>query len=233
MTSLAEAWRAARGISGWLTHREAAFLYEAARAVPRGGKIVEIGSFLGRSTVCLAHGSRAGNSAQIVAVDPHIGSPKHAHLLQCTDTWPHFLANLAQAGVADLVHAVHATSRDAAPGVPGPVDFLFVDGSHDLDDVRTDIECWLPKLRPGGVIAFHDSWHMGGVRGATSELLRRRPGLASPRLVDTISAFTRIPEAATSLPWFRALRWLRGPAGFLRLTYRGTRMAPVPRRQPT
>lgn len=233
MTSLAETWRAARAISGWLTHREAAFLYEAARAVPHGGTIVEIGSFLGRSTLCLAHGSRAGNGARIVAVDPHIGSPKHAHLLQCADTWPPFLDNLARAGVSDLVTAVHATSLDAAPGIQGPIDLLFVDGSHDLADVRTDVECWLPKLRVGGVIAFHDSWHMAGVRAATSELLRRRPGLATPRLIDTISAFTRAPDAATSHAWFRVMRWLRGPAGFLRLTYRGTCMAPVPRRQPT
>lgn len=233
MTSLAEAWRAAQAISGWLTHREAAFLYAAARAVPRDGTIVEIGSFLGRSTLCLAHGSRAGNRARIVAVDPHIGSPKHAHLLQCADTWPPFLENLARAGVSDLVTAVHATSQDAAPGIPGPIDLLFVDGSHDLADVRTDIECWLPKLRVGGVIAFHDSWHMAGVRAATSELLRRRPGLGAPRLIDTISAFTRDPAATTTLAAFRALRWLRGPAGFLRLTYRGTRMAPVAPRQPT
>ncbi len=234
MTSVADAWAVAKTVSGWLTVREAAFLFEAARAVPRGGRIVEIGSFLGRSTICLALGSRAGHGARIVAVDPHIGSPKHASLLRCTDTWPHFRANLARAGVDDLVTPIHATSSAAAPQVAGPIDFVFVDGSHELVDVRTDIACWLPKLRAGGVIAFHDSWHMRGVRAATSDLLRTRPGLSAPRLIDTISAFTVTPGEATRHLRFRAMRWLHGPAGFLRLTYRGTRMAPVlPLGQPT
>jgi predicted O-methyltransferase YrrM len=227
--SAAAAWTVARAVPGWLTAAEARFLFEGARAVPAGGRIVEIGSFLGRSTVCLALGSAAGNGAEVVAVDPHIGSPRHAHLLGCTDTWPHFLANLDRCGVRGRVQPLHATSAVGARATAGPVHFLFVDGSHELADVRADIAAWFPKLAPGALVAFHDSWHMAGVRQATSELLRTRPGLRAPRLVDTITAVTATGTAAPPPGHlaFRALRWVRGPAGFLRLTWRGTRLTPV------
>jgi predicted O-methyltransferase YrrM len=37
-----------------------------------------------------------------------------------------------------------------------PVDFLFLDGDHTYNGVRTDFEMYAPLVRPGGVIAFHD-----------------------------------------------------------------------------
>jgi hypothetical protein len=150
-------------------------------------------------------------------------------MLACTDTWPHFLANLERTGVHRLVRPLRATSAAGAAATAGPVRLLFVDGSHELADVRTDIACWFPRLAPGALVAFHDSWHMQGVRQATSELLRTRAGLRAPRLVDTITALTctGTDAPAPGHRAFRLLRWLRGPAGFLRLTWRGTRLTPV------
>jgi cephalosporin hydroxylase len=37
-----------------------------------------------------------------------------------------------------------------------PVDFLFIDGDHTYDGVRSDYEMYSPLVRPGGLIAFHD-----------------------------------------------------------------------------
>jgi len=36
------------------------------------------------------------------------------------------------------------------------VDFLFVDGDHFYEGVSKDFELWYPKVRKGGLIAFHD-----------------------------------------------------------------------------
>jgi len=36
------------------------------------------------------------------------------------------------------------------------VDFVFVDGAHDYEGVRDDIHFWMPTVKPGGIIAFHD-----------------------------------------------------------------------------
>ena len=36
------------------------------------------------------------------------------------------------------------------------IDLLFVDAGHDEANVRPDIEIWLPLVRPGGTVIFHD-----------------------------------------------------------------------------
>lgn len=36
------------------------------------------------------------------------------------------------------------------------IDFLFIDGDHTYDAVKLDFETYLPFVRKGGIIAFHD-----------------------------------------------------------------------------
>ncbi len=36
------------------------------------------------------------------------------------------------------------------------IDFLFIDGDHSYEGVRSDFELYGPLVRPGGLIAFHD-----------------------------------------------------------------------------
>lgn len=226
-------WSEASRINGWLTPREGRFLRDAAAAAGPGAHIVEIGSFFGRSTLCLAAGLGPGSS--ITSVDLHIGSPKHTHLLGCTDTWPHFLVNLERAGVRDRVRALRISSVEAAAQVPGPIDFLFIDGSHEYEDVRRDYEEWAPKVRAGGCIAFHDSWHMTGPHRATAEILAGSRQVSRPRLIDTITAVTRVDDnSALDRAANRAFllsRLPRGALGFVRLTWRGgtrlERVAPL------
>jgi len=227
----ADPWAVAGQVNGWLTPREGRFLRRAAAAAGRAAHIVEIGSFFGRSTLCLAAG--LGDGARITSIDPHIGSPKHTHLLGTTDTYPHFLAALAQAGVRDRVRAIRKTSSEAVDDVDEPIDFLFIDGSHEYRHVRRDYEEWAPKVRAGGSIAFHDSWHMTGPHRATLEILSTSRTARRPLLVDTITAFTAV-ESNTVLERaanraFLLSRLPRGALGFVRLTWRGgTRLERVP-----
>lgn len=37
-----------------------------------------------------------------------------------------------------------------------PVDFLFIDGDHTYEGVKQDYEMYVPLVRRGGVVAFHD-----------------------------------------------------------------------------
>lgn len=37
-----------------------------------------------------------------------------------------------------------------------PVDFLFIDGDHSYEGVRSDFELYASLARPGGLVAFHD-----------------------------------------------------------------------------
>jgi len=38
----------------------------------------------------------------------------------------------------------------------GSMDFLFIDGMHDYKSVKRDYEMFFCKLKPGGILVFHD-----------------------------------------------------------------------------
>lgn len=43
---------------------------------------------------------------------------------------------------------------------PEEFDFLFIDADHSYDGVKADFELWYPRVKSGGIVAFHD------IRGA-------------------------------------------------------------------
>lgn len=50
---------------------------------------------------------------------------------------------------------VRKTSVEASKWIP-KTEFIFIDGLHDYDNVKADIDVWFPKLKKGGTIAGHD-----------------------------------------------------------------------------
>jgi cephalosporin hydroxylase len=50
------------------------------------------------------------------------------------------------------------------------IDFLFIDGDHSYEGVRQDFETFAPLVRPGGLIAFHDTVFCEGVQRFWGEL---------------------------------------------------------------
>ena len=51
----------------------------------------------------------------------------------------------------------------------GSLDFVYLDGDHSYEGCRNDIHAWLPKLKLGGIMAFHDYNDIYGVRAAVDE----------------------------------------------------------------
>lgn len=41
-------------------------------------------------------------------------------------------------------------------GANSPIDLLFIDGSHTLENVHSDFISWFPYVKIGGIILFHD-----------------------------------------------------------------------------
>jgi predicted O-methyltransferase YrrM len=151
-------------VEGWLTEAQALRLDRCARAVPGGGRVVEIGSFRGRSTIVLARA--APPDAEVVAIDPHLGSDRGPQEIAAQpelgeqDTQI-FRANLERHGVLDRVTHVRMLSSDAP--LPESIDLLYVDGAHRLGPARDDIVRWGARVRDGGTMLVHDSFSSIGV----------------------------------------------------------------------
>jgi hypothetical protein len=154
------------GVDGWLTEGQARALYGLAERCPAGGRIVEIGSFRGRSTIVLA--SAADPSIAVVAIDPHAGNDRGPQELEgyeeeAEDDHVTFLANLASAGVGSRVRHVRQLSHDALGDLPGSIDVLYIDGAHRYGPASEDIRTWGRKVDDGGSLAIHDSFSSVGV----------------------------------------------------------------------
>lgn len=165
-------------IDGWLNKVEGERLIELAETSIPGKIIVEIGSWKGKSTVCLAMGSKQGPRNRVYTVDPHQGTATHK-AFKVEDSRKELEDNLIKFRVADIVTPVcgysHAVAQDWAITEIEPlfVSLLFIDGSHEYEDVKRDLLDWLPFLVKGGVVALHDhnpENHPGVVK-AVSETL--------------------------------------------------------------
>jgi hypothetical protein len=161
-------------VEGWMTDAQARRLWDGARRVGSGGRIVEIGSFRGRSTIILA--KAAAGSVQMVAIDPHGGGdrgPNEYNPDAQLGERDHetFHANLSRAGVDARVRHVRRPSEQALGEVDGQIDMLYIDGAHRYRFAKPDIELWGARVRPGGRMFIHDSYNAVGVTLAQLRLL--------------------------------------------------------------
>jgi hypothetical protein len=56
----------------------------------------------------------------------------------------------------DRVTFILKYSDEAVNDVPNDLDFVYIDGNHDYDFVKKDIELYYPKVKKGGVMGGHD-----------------------------------------------------------------------------
>jgi predicted O-methyltransferase YrrM len=141
-------------IEGFLDPIEERCLQWAAVHAPAGGTIVEVGSYHGKSAVNLAYAVRKrGGVAGIYCVDTWMNTNiEHA---KNVDVFQHFLDNTA--AYRDLITLLRGRSEEVGrEWKGGAIDVLFIDGDHSYDGVTADIHSWMPHLKPGGLVLFHD-----------------------------------------------------------------------------
>jgi predicted O-methyltransferase YrrM len=111
---------------------------------------VEIGSFEGVSAAVIAE-----------SMDPE-------GMLYCIDPWPNlsgrpspslsiFERHLRRRGLSGRVRLLRGDSMSMASAVPDSLDFMFIDGDHSWEGIRTDWDIAKKKLRSGGTVCLHDS----------------------------------------------------------------------------
>jgi predicted O-methyltransferase YrrM len=145
-------------------------LYNFAREA-RGGCIVEVGSYRGRSAVALGKGSLDGHRVPVYAIEPHaefVG--ERGGVFGPADRAAFYQAML-RTGCYEVVRLVNLSSENVAPNWSQPIRMLFIDGDHSEQGVRRDWNCWSPKLTADAVVAFDDAKWPGPAK-LIEELLR-------------------------------------------------------------
>ncbi len=182
-------------LQGWGGHKE--FLGKMIE-ISRPTRIIEVGSWKGKSAIAMAeaclhlHRFETQESrrspyqlGEIVCVDTWLGAtefvgrpnddPKRG--LRKDFGYPsiyyQFMANVFRARQHDMITPFPQTSVNAARFLKKyniKADLIYIDGSHEYDDVKQDLEMYYELLNENGLI-FGDDYceYWGGVIKAVNE----------------------------------------------------------------
>lgn len=190
-----------RTIDGWLHDAEANRLFDLANSLSNNAPVVvELGSWVGKSSVVLGHAIKNKNSPELYCIDPFNADGEDASSDEYRNRQAKlalelravFEANVRNFGIPSITHTVAKHSFDAVKTWTKSIDLLFIDASHDYDDVKQDINDWSPFIKPGGVIAFHDvdlnkaSLELTGPGRAAKELIADSPDWDNGRLIHSV-----------------------------------------------
>lgn len=131
---------------------------------PDNAHIVEVGSWVGKSICYLATEFKGyGKRVQIDCVDVW-GETNDPHLMdEMTKmggpeaVYDEFCKNIKDAGINHMINPVRMKSVDAAKlYADQSIDVVWIDASHNYQDVLDDMNAWYPKVKIGGMLAGHD-----------------------------------------------------------------------------
>ena len=156
-----DVWPQIDAVEGWLVPGQERWLFETTLSLPEDAVIVEIGSFLGRSTCSMAFACR-GTERRIFAIDTFRGNDadfvKGVNNIEWEGDSYHktFTNNLQVNDLQRYVVPLRGESRQVGEIWAKPIDLLFIDGSHQYEDVLADVEAFMPWVVSGGIVALHD-----------------------------------------------------------------------------
>jgi caffeoyl-CoA O-methyltransferase len=134
-------------------------------------RILEVGTAIGYSTLCLARGAP---EALVISID--------------TDPERQLRARgfLERAGVADRVELIEGAALDVLPRLSGPFDLAYIDAVKQ--EYRRYLDLILPLLRVGGtIVADNLLW-----KGRVAEPLGDEPEDEETRALQTFNSYLMI-----------------------------------------
>lgn len=160
-------------LEGWF-NMEKQYL-ELLDATPEGGTFVELGCYKGKSTSFIGvEIHKQKRDIEFFAVDSFMGATNSKDVNEqkayegVTEIELAYAINLSEVG--NKVKTIKSLSHEAANLFEAnSVDCLFIDAGHSYDAVMKDIEAWLPKMKPNGIMAGHDFHAWEGVNKAVQE----------------------------------------------------------------
>lgn len=183
-------------IEGWLSPSEANGLHEVSGMLPKGANVLEIGSWKGKSTWCIAQGLKKGT---INCIDPFnaAGEEGSKEIYEKTK------------GDGSLLDQFKNNMKDISPKVKiithkgysnefvntiHNIDFLFIDGDHSIDGCRFDFENFEKDIKVGGFVAFHDYYPDRADLGPTwviDNLVKNNPAYVFHKSYDSFYIFKK------------------------------------------
>ena len=137
-----EAWRRANSVTGRLVEAEGRLLFDSVKKTNKDDLIIELGTLYGHTALLMA---QTGRHVLSIDIAPRVEK-------------------------IDGVELVVGESTEVAEEF-NDIDFLFVDADHEYESVKKDIKAWLPKVKVGGKILFHDYESWPGVTKAVNEAI--------------------------------------------------------------
>ena len=153
-------------------------------------RIIEVGSWKGASAIHMASLTKDLGTC-IYCVDTWMGGvdhmianeqgfmPENNHI-QRNDGYPNiyhqFMFNVKQSGFGDRIFPIPQTSTNAARYLSTKcllAELIYIDGSHELEDVLMDIIMYSRLLTKGGVI-FGDDYSFPGVAEAVKQYAKMK-----------------------------------------------------------
>jgi predicted O-methyltransferase YrrM len=122
-------------------------------SLSHGSRVVEIGTYTGRSTSVYFQVQKDLN-LDIHVIDCLYWNPEFAvHV---------FWNDLVVKNFNEVPFTYHKKESDLVAATWAmPIDFLYIDGWHDAPQVDRDFSNWLPHVKSGGILACHDSTYPG------------------------------------------------------------------------
>lgn len=147
---------------------------EIVKKFKENSHFVEIGSWMGRSASFMAVEiiNSGYDNIKFDCIDTWQGSAEHKEheIIKTDDLFNQFKKNISS--VSHIINPIRLNSINASKLYEdNSLDFIFIDASHEYEDVKNDILHWTPKVKKNGIIAGHDfteNWK--GVKKAVIEI---------------------------------------------------------------
>lgn len=142
-------------------------------------RVLELGTSIGYSTICLARGLAADSKITTVELDPVVIDKAKL--------------NFAAAGITEMVEVIQGDAAVVLEQLDGPFDLIFLDAAKG--HYRDYVERCLPLLRTGGILIADDTLVRGLVTGEF--WVKRRNRTIVKRMREYLNYITTHPQLET------------------------------------
>jgi predicted O-methyltransferase YrrM len=129
-------------------------------------RMIEIGSFIGESTIIFAE-----HFKEVIAIDPFLPDYHKEDPTSKFNFDEVYDEYMRRTSPFPNIKTLRLTSDDAVKELNSETyDFIYIDGIHTYEQVKIDIDNYLPLVKEGGIIGGHD--YVGpwvGVKKAVDE----------------------------------------------------------------